>query len=306
MQKSKSLIVLAASLPLLCGCFSAKTFEMTANGEILSALTKVTENNDCMCPFGGDNGGTLFFVYSANDAYSNICKKDNPLSGSMTQMTEGKNFNVFPTYCKTTEKIAFRARLEGSQSSDIYMMNANQGKALTQVTNTPNQTEDHPCFSQDGKWIVYDRRPTEGGKSQIWIKNIETGENTMLGMGTTPSFSFDGKKIAYAKVSGDGKHANIWIMDITGENQTQLTDVSLESCQRPRFSPDDKHIVFDATDKSDNVDIYVVDVDGRNLTRLTLNKSQDIQPYWSQDGYIYFSSDRGDKKANLNIWRFKY
>jgi len=61
MQKSKSLIVLAASLPLLCGCFfSAKTFEMTANGEILSALTKVTENNDCMCPFGGDNGGTLF------------------------------------------------------------------------------------------------------------------------------------------------------------------------------------------------------------------------------------------------------
>ena len=301
-------IVGISSLLLLCSCGALKhtTYEMTANGEILTSLTKVTENNDCMCPVGGDNGGTLVFVYSAGDAFANICKKDNPLSAGVTQMTEGQNYNVFPTYCKATDKIAFRARLEGSSSSDIYMMNATQGKALTQITNTPNQTEDHPCFSRDGKWIVYDRQPIEGGTSQIWIKNIVTGENTLLGNGTSPSFSYDGKKITYAKATGDGEHAYIWIMDVNGENQTQLTDASLKSCQRPRFSPDGKRIVFDATDKSDNFDIYVIGSDGRNLTRLTLNKSKDVHPYWSEDGFVYFASDRGDKKNNLNIWRFKY
>lgn len=301
------------SLPLLWSCKTANVvydvvYDMTANGEILTALTKITDNNDSFCPFGGDNGGTLFFAYSYNDSYSNICKKDNPLSGAMTQMTEGKNFNSFPTYCKAIDKIAFSAKLEGSFSSDIYMMNASQGKALTQVTSTPNDDENHPCFSQDGKYLVYDRIPVYGGvsQSQIWLKNTDTGENMLLGNGWTPSFSFDGKRIAYCKPTGDGEHCNIWIMNVDGENQTQLTDMSLRSAQRPRFSPDDKHLVFDASDISGNMDIYVIDIDGRNLTRLTLNKSKDVDPYWSQDGYIYFASERGDKKGNLNIWRFKY
>ena len=287
-------------------CLDIDRFDLTANGENLSALTKITDNSDCMCPVGGDQGGTLFFIFSNNDSYANLYKKENPLSASMTQMTDGKNYIVFPTYCKKTNKVAFRAKLEGSSSSDIYMMNANQGKALTQVTNTPNHTEDNPCFSQDGRYIVYVKYPISGGTHQIWIKDLETGENTMLGPGTTPSFSWDGKKIVYARSSNDGVHAYIWTMDIDGENQTQLTDASLKSAQRPRFSPDGRHIVFDATDESGNFDIYVINKDGSNLTRLTLNKSQDVQPYWSQDGYIYFTSDRGDKKDNLNIWRFKY
>lgn len=284
-------------------------YEMTSNGENLSALTKITEEKtNCVCPVGGDSGGVLFFVNIASDGYSNLYKKDNPFANSMTQMTEGKNSILFPTYCKGTEKVAFRARLEGNGFSDIYLMNASKGKALTQVTSTPNQTEDNPSFSSDGKFIVYQKTIIDGGISttQIWIKNLESGENTMLGKGSYPSFSNNGEKIVYCKATGDGQHAYIWTMDIDGENQTQITNATLMSAQRPRFSPDDKHIIFDATDKNDNFDIYVVDVDGNNLTRLTLNKSTDVQPYWTTDGYIYFTSDRGDKKGQLNIWRFKY
>ena len=296
-------------LLLIGGCKSLApvTYSLTSNGESLTALSKITENRICMCPIiGGENSSTLFFFHSDDNTNANLFKKDNPLAGSMTQMTEGKNAITFPTYCKKIDKVAFTAKLEGSTTSDIYMMNANQGKALTQVTNTPNQNESHPCFSYDGKFIVYSKTPINGGSSQIWIKNLTSGENTLLGNGTTPSFSSNGKKITYSKSTGDGTHANIWIMDVDGENQTQLTDASLKSAQRPRFSPDGKKIVFDSTDEGGNFDIYVIDVDGRNLTRLTLNPSQDVQPFWSADGYIYFASDRGDKKGNYNIWRFKF
>ncbi len=54
------------------------------------------------------------------------------------------------------------------------------------------------------------------------------------------------------------------------------------------------------------MDLYVISVDGGNLTRLTVNNSSDTQPYWSTDGYIYFVSDRGEKAKDYNIWRFKY
>ena len=114
----------------------------------------------------------------------------------------------------------------------------------------------------------------------------------------------NGQKIVYCKV--DNSEASIWIMDIDGENQTKLTDNNtLISAQRPRFSPDGKYIVFDASNKSDNKDIYIISTDGNDLTRITLNQSSDTQPYWSTDGYIYFVSDRGNQKGNYNIWRFK-
>jgi dipeptidyl aminopeptidase/acylaminoacyl peptidase len=73
------------------------------------------------------------------------------------------------------------------------------------------------------------------------------------------------------------------------------------------FSPDGKYIIFDAMDKKANQDLYIISVDGGDLTRLTMNKSNDSQPYWSSsDGYIYFVSNRGGKLGDLNIWRFKY
>ena len=122
----------------------------------------------------------------------------------------------------------------------------------------------------------------------------------MLGSGRTPSFSHDGKKIAYSD------NGVISIMDIDGDNRGQITTRSSFKAFYPRFSPDDKHIVFHAKDSNDNWDIYVIDVNGNNLTRLTFNTANDNCPYWADDGFIYFYSDRGDKQYNHNLWRFKY
>lgn len=282
---------------------TAVYYETTSNGENFTALTKITENARCLYPFGGDSNGPLFFAYSANNGtHYNICRKDNPLSNAMTQMTEGKNYCVNPTYSKIRGKIAFRGRLEGSNSSDIYMMDAFHGKAITQLTNTPNHTEEDPDFSPDGKTIVYARYLISEGAdhSQIWIKNLENGENSMLGSGRTPSFSHDGKKIAYSD------NGVISIMDIDGDNRGQITTRSSFKAFYPRFSPDDKHIVFHAKDSNDNWDIYVIDINGNNLTRLTFNAAVDNYPYWTDEGFIYFNSDRGDKQYNFNLWRFKY
>lgn len=298
------IVVMTVVISIFTGCVSLETISA---GESLASLTKITETPDAGSPFGGDDDGTLFFNYQVRVGQCNIYKKDKPLSNSMTQVTS-VDFAINPTYNKIIDKIAFR------MNNDIYVMPATKGKGLTQITNTNNCVEDHPCFTQDGKYLLYDRiMGVSNGNyyyilpknSEIWIKNMETGENTLLGGGWTPSFSPDGKKIVYCKV--ENYKSSIWIMDIDGENQTKITDNNtLSSAQRPRFSPDGNYIVFDAVDKKGNMDLYVVSVDGGNLTRLTLNKSNDTQPYWSSDGYIYFVSDRGGKINDYNIWRFKY
>jgi len=294
---------------LVCGC-GTKKWGITSAGENLSALTKVTDSEeDCFTPFGGDNGKDLFFSVSEGSFYSNIYKKDNPFSGSMNQKTSGKNENTSPTYCDSIDKIAFSGKLEGAGLKDIYMMNNTQGKALSQVTNTPDADEDYPCFSPDGKFLVYEKRPEnlrETG-SEIWLRNIESGENIMLGKGRMPSFSPDGKSIVFVKYTADASYTCLWIMGIDGDNQIQVTDAKFGKVGHPRISPDGKRIVFDCSKKKQkkDYDLYIIDKDGNNLTQLTINKSYDGQPYWTKDGNIYFTSDRGGKIGHYQIWRFK-
>lgn len=255
----KNYLFLCGLSAMTISCVNTQ-FAITSSGENLSALTKVTDNEEpCISPFGGDNGKDLFFAACENRKYYNIYKKENPFSNAMSQKTSGKNYNISPAYNAKIDKIAFRCQLEGAFTSDIYLMNNNQGKALSQITESNNAFEDNPCFSTDGKFLVYDKTTnsyyykTNGlgllfgsysllivQNSEIWMRNLETGENVLLGNGIQPAFSPDGKTIVYVKYSSDAKSCSIWTMNTDGGNQVQVTDAKKGYAFHPRFSPDGK------------------------------------------------------------------
>ena len=305
-----------------------KKYAITMTGENLATLTRVTDNEEpCLDPFGGDNGSALFFSVRENKKYYNLYKKDNPFSAAMSQKTSGKNFNRNPCFNPTTGKIAFSCMQDGASTSDIYTMFDSKGKALSQITESTDAYEEYPSFNKEGNLVVYDKIQLSyyrkancatfffgfGGStvvvenSEIWLRNLKTGENVLLGNGYQPCFSPDGTKIAYVKYSSDAKSTSIWIMNIDGSEQVQVTDAKKGFALNPRWSPDGTKLIFQSSkkDKKD-ADLYVIDADGNNLTQLTINKSYDGQPYWTTDGYIYFVSDRGNDPGNYQIWRFKY
>lgn len=301
-------------------CSCATQFAITSGEESLSALTKVTDGEEpSITPFGGDGGKNLFYATRENSMYYNICKKENTFSNAVISKTSGKNLNYAPVYCEATDKIAFRCQNEGSKTSDIYLMSASKGKAMIQVTDTPDAFENNPSFSSDGKLLAYDKQSYVYGytnpfsitpylieKSEIWVKNLETGENILIGNGYEPTISPDGTKIVYVKYAADARSCSLWVMDIDGDNQIQLTDAKRGYASAPTWSPNGERIVFQSIkkDKKD-ADLYVINIDGDELLQLTKNKSYDGSPYWSNDEYIYFVSDRGGKMYNYQIWRFK-
>ena len=214
-------------------------------GENLATLTRVTDNEEpCLDPFGGDNGSALFFSVRENKKYYNLYKKDNPFSAAMSQKTSGKNFNRNPCFNPTTGKIAFSCMQDGASTSDIYTMFDSKGKALSQITESTDAYEEYPSFNKEGNLVVYDKIQLSyyrkanwatfffgfGGStvvvenSEIWLRNLKTGENVLLGNGYQPCFSPDGTKIAYVKYSSDAKSTSIWIMNIDGSEQVQVTD----------------------------------------------------------------------------------
>ncbi len=300
--KNLGIVIGGALLVAMTSCFGSKTYLITSGSENLRSLTKITEGkNSCQNPGGSVESNTLFFTMTV-DYETSIYKKDNPVAPTQVQITSGNNC-LYPTYCVASDRVAFSRLVNGYY--DIYMMPAGKGNALIPVTETARDNELAPSLSPDGTFLAYQKGNLNSIDAEIWLKNTTTGENMLLGKGSTPSISPDGKKIAYAKVESNNSR-NIWVMDIDGSNAQQLTVSKEEFAGFPKWSPSGRKIVFQSNKKKGNFDIFVMNANGTGLVQLTTNESEDLTPFWSKDGYIYISSDRGASRGNFNIWRFLY
>ncbi|MDX6576289.1 MAG: hypothetical protein QOE96_2242 [Blastocatellia bacterium] len=137
------------------------------------------------------------------------------------------------------------------------------------------------------------------GSNQRNITNSPASE-------TRPAFSPDGTKIAFVK---DFK--GISVMNPDGSSQTTILDGASAGFNYitsfPSWSPDGQKIVFNGIPNGspDGADIYVINVDGTGLTRLTTAPADDTSPAWSPDGRkIAFATirDRVPNEVNYEIY----
>ena len=100
-------------------------------------------------------------------------------------------------------------------------------------------------------------------------------------------------KIAYTLYEKDGSF--ICVMDHDGSHKKKLTKGA-----SPCWSPDGQKIAFTA-EKDGNWDIFYMNTDGTDITRLTTHPAEDVYPSWSPDGsMIAFNSERS---GSSQIWR---
>jgi len=102
-------------------------------------------------------------------------------------------------------------------------------------------------------------------------------------------------------------------MDVSSDagwdiNLVQLTSDTKEVVTAPRWSPDGQKIVYSSQignplgtasyEDPNSVEIYIINADGSELTRLTQNTAVDGFADWSPDGtMLVFSSNRDGKYA---------
>ncbi len=100
-------------------------------------------------------------------------------------------------------------------------------------------------------------------------------------------------KIAYTLYEKDDSF--ICVMDHDGSHKKKLTKGA-----SPCWSPDGQKIAF-AAEKDGNWDIFYMNTDGTDITRLTAHPAEDVYPSWSPDGtMIAFNSERS---GSSQIWR---
>jgi len=218
----------------------------------------------------------------------------NSIATGLTNLTNNPpNANIHnssPAWSPDGSKIAFASTRNNARN--IYIMNAD-GSNLFQLTND-SQFEHSPIWHPDGSKILYSSG--SGVDVQIFVIDINgTNKKLLAEPGWDYQWFPDGSKILYYAVNvglmvmdsdgsnqtiltasgGNGVISNdgskivyssggISIMNSDGTNQSVITNVSFASSFS--WSPDDSKIVFDSGN-----DIYVINSDGSNITKLTGN-----------------------------------
>lgn len=214
------------------------------------------------------------------------------------QLTTGDFMDITPNASKENNTLYFATTRNGR--TGIWSIDMETKRGLKKLTEA-NTADYLPSLDPTCKQLVYTAViPSGEHPSYLWTMDADGRSSpSQMTRGYNAVWSPDGTKLLYVDGAMNEGAARIWVMDADGSNPTQLTYASGKHNDiDPRWSPDGKSIVF-ASNRSivngrNNYDIWVMDIDGNNLTQLTTNSSCDDRPVFSPDGKtIYFRSNRG-------------
>ena len=205
--------------------------------------------------WGSDN--RLYF--NDNTAGSSTIGSTDSKKGSLIKQLTSNNNDWAPALTRDGSTIYF-TRFDGSGPS-IWSLKKDTGE----LTNCTRGYGAVPVGNSNSKIVC--TRNTIKGNSEIWLVDLEKGDETLL-------LSDVDKGFTDPCVSPDGQ----WIL-VVANSTSSITN-------KP------------------NTDIYGVRIDGTGLTQITYHPEVDCSPVFSTDGrYIYFISSRANKQRKFNIWR---
>jgi hypothetical protein len=189
--------------------------------------------------------------------------------------------------------IVFMSDRDGNH--EIYSMDPD-GTNLRNLTNNP-AIDAIPQVSDDGTKIAFASDRGHPGNIDIWLMDID-GTNlvniTHNGLpGATnwdPAPSPDNSKVLYMGPKTGGGNYDLWVSDANGTNPRNLTNG--QGGNFASWSDDGTKIVFGSF-VGNQEEIYWMNADGSQRTRVTYNPTRDTYPAFTPDATkIAFTTDR--------------
>jgi TolB protein len=187
-------------------------------------------------------------------------------------------------------RIAFQANV--GRLPQVFTIEPN-GSGLRQVTHVPSHDPgaENPVWSPDGTTIAFDAAAGKG----VNIFTLSHGTHPAplpLSVGAfngDPAYSADGTQISFDQDTGPAAPTvhGIFIADADGSDPRRVTTgirTTHAFDTQSQWSPDGKRLVFMSVKNGKQAAVFVVNIDGTGLKRLTPWSLDAGNPDWSPDG----------------------
>ena len=201
-----------------------------------------------------------------------------------------------PTWSPDGRAMAYVSERDGNPEIYVMDLNTKEQRRLTEH----KATDIDPAWSPDGRSIAFasNLARDHAADTDIYTMNTNGKKVNRLtnkgGNNSTPSWSPDGKWIAFRSTQ-DGI-GGIHVMTAEGEKQRALTQVSATN---PAWAPDGTQscVVSENLGGVAALTLFIVDVNGKNVQKLTDGTHASDEPSWSPDGasIVYVSVRDGSK-----------
>lgn len=232
-----------------------------------------------------------------------------------TQLTGGAYAEIQPCFSPDGKSIAYASNRRGNW--DILLQAVDGSGRPLQLTSEATD-EIAPDWHPSGQWIAFSKFNPRTLQWMIAVRNISTHQLKELGEGLFPKFSPDGKRIAFQRPRERApRWYSVWVIDVDEDFNCSLPTEVVSSAKwaaiNPAWSPDGRYLTFATVNESPEAqscrrilmgdDIWMVNINGQDLIKLTDSVEPESHPFWSpaggKNGRIFFCSMQAGPK---NIW----
>jgi TolB protein len=218
----------------------------------------------------------LFFISDRDTAYRNFFLYEMDADGNnVTKVSDLRLEDSWMSSRKEGQELVVSGRKGKEIRYQLFIINSQTGK-YTQITNDTAAFYRDPCFSPDGKRIVF----------------------------------------AYQKNKRDQtSHEELYIMNADGTDMKQITTYPEENISAkdhgykagaPKWHPTENFITY-ISKQNNKHNIFAVTPDGSKQWKLTENKSNEGWHDWSADGYwlVYDSASDDESQYHIILMNWK-